>query len=60
MRTQEAPMVDLPAVPVIDLSLASGDELVAGLERTSCVFLSGLGSVISEAEAVVSRLKRLL
>jgi isopenicillin N synthase-like dioxygenase len=41
------------AVPIVDLSVASGAELVAGLQSSSCVLLTGLGSVPDEARAAV-------
>jgi isopenicillin N synthase-like dioxygenase len=41
-------------VPVIDLSQASGADLVAGLQSSSCVLLSGLGSIPDEARAAVA------
>ena len=47
-------MFNPPAIPVIDLSFASGDDLVAGLQEASCVFLTGLDSLSNQAEAMVA------
>ncbi len=47
-------MVDQPTVPVIDLTTASGEDLVAGLQSTSCVLLTGLGDIPRLAEAVIA------
>jgi isopenicillin N synthase-like dioxygenase len=41
------------SVPVIDLTTASGADLVAGLQSSSCVLLTGLGSIPDEARAAV-------
>jgi isopenicillin N synthase-like dioxygenase len=42
------------AIPVIDLATATGDELVAGLQKNSCVFLTGLGTIPAELEAMLT------
>ena len=47
-------MVDQPPVPVIDLTSASGDDLVRGLQSTSCVMLTGLGDIPQLAGAVIA------
>jgi isopenicillin N synthase-like dioxygenase len=46
-------MADPANVPVSDLSIAAGEDLVTGLQQTSCVFLTGLASIPSELEAVM-------
>jgi len=47
-------VIDLPAVPVIDLSFATGSDLVAGLQQASCVFLTGLDSLSAQAASMVA------
>jgi isopenicillin N synthase-like dioxygenase len=44
---------DSAQVPVIDMSSATGQQLVVGLQEASCVFLTGLGSIPREAIAAV-------
>jgi isopenicillin N synthase-like dioxygenase len=40
----EIPVADAANIPVVDIAVATGDQLVAGLQRNSCVFLTGLES----------------
>lgn len=41
-------------IPIIDLATATGDELVAGLQGNSCVYLTGLGSIPADLEAMLT------
>jgi isopenicillin N synthase-like dioxygenase len=47
-------MTQSAGIPVIDLSRASGAELVAGLQSSSCVLLTGLGAIPDQARAAVA------
>jgi isopenicillin N synthase-like dioxygenase len=47
-------MTQSARIPVIDLSRAPGAELVAGLQSSSCVLLTGLGAIPDQARAAVA------
>jgi isopenicillin N synthase-like dioxygenase len=48
------PVPASPTIPVLDMATLTGRQFVAGLQATSCVFLTGIAAIPTEVDAVVS------